>query len=99
MEQHVTIALFGQSYTFKAESEEINTKTVADCLAQEVKRVEEQFKGHQPQMTRLNMMILVAMNLANETVELRKRHTALIEEISSRSTKLLQRLDVHVPSD
>ena len=99
MGQHVTITLFGQSYTFKAESEETNTKTVADYLTKEVKRVEEQFEGHQPQMSRLSMMILVAMNIANENVELREKHTALIKEISIRSTKLIQQLDTRVPAE
>jgi len=97
--QHVTIELFGQPYTFKAESEETSAKTVADYLAKEVKRVEEQHGRHQPQMPKLNMMILAAMNIANENIELRKKYAALTEEVSVRSSKLIQRLDTCFPSD
>ena len=97
--QHVTIELFGQSYTFKAESEETNTKKVAVYLAEEVKRVEEKYKSQQPQMPKLNMMILVAMNIANEIVELRNKHSDLVREISTRSSKLIQQLDACLSSD
>jgi len=97
--QHVTIELFGQPYTLKAESEETNVKTVADYLAKEVKRIEEQHARYNPQMPRLNMMILAAMNMANENIELRKRYTALLEEISIWSSKLMQRIDICFPSD
>ena len=97
--QHVTIELFGQPYTFKAESEETNTKTVADYLVKEVKRIEEQHGGRQPKMSRLNMMILAAMNIANENIELKEKHSVLINEVSIRSMKLVQRLDTCFPSD
>ncbi len=65
MEKHVTIQLFGQSHTFRAESEATNARAVADYLVDQVEKVDAQLGGQQSGMSRLNIMILAAMNIAN----------------------------------
>ena len=84
MEKQVTIQLFGQSYTFKAESEAIDTKTVADYLVDQVEKVDAQLGGQQSGMSRLNMVILAAMNIANENVTLKEEQSILLKEVSDR---------------
>lgn len=98
LEQHVTVDLLGQSYTFKAESETINAQQVADYLVKEVEKIEAQQHGQQLGLSKLNIMILAAMNIANENVELKKRHSDLYQELSKRSLKLIKRLDDHLLS-
>lgn len=93
MEEHVTIQLFGQSYTFKAESEATDPEAVADYLMDQVEKVDTQLGGQQPGMSRLNIMILAAMNIANENVMLKKKQSILLREVSDRSSNLIKRID------
>ncbi|MEE8399320.1 MAG: cell division protein ZapA [Desulfobacterales bacterium] len=93
MERHVTIQLFGQSYTFKAESEGTNAQAVADYLVEQVKEVDAQLGGQQSGASKLNTMILAAMNIANENVTLKREQSILLKEVSDRSANLIKRID------
>ena len=93
MGKHVTIQLFGQSYTFEAESEAVNAKAVADYLVDQVDKVGAQLGGQQSGMPRLDVMILAAMNIANENVTLKEEHSILLKEVSDRSADLIKRID------
>ncbi len=73
MEELVTIELFGRSYTFKAESEIMMAKDVADYLVKEVSRVETQQSIKSSNISKLAIMILAALNIANENMELKKK--------------------------
>jgi len=92
-EQHARIELFGKSYTLKAESGTASAQAVADYLLAEVKRVESEYPGAQSRMSKLDILILAAMNIANEHIELKEKHSTTLEEISERSSDLIRRLD------
>ncbi len=96
MEQLVTIELFGQAYTFKAESEIAKAKEVADFLVREVTRVETQQSGKASDITKLTIMILTALNIANENYELKMNHSNLLRDISRRSANLIRILDANI---
>jgi cell division protein ZapA (FtsZ GTPase activity inhibitor) len=96
LEQLVTIELFGQPYTFKAESDETNAKEVADYLVKEVTRVESQHLGRPSNVTKLATLILAAMNIASKNIELKKDHLDLLQSISEKSTNLIRKLDAEV---
>ena len=91
MEQLVTIELFGQPYTFKAESNVTHAKEVADYLVEEVARIEKQHPS-QSSGTKLTTLLLAALNIANENVELKKSHSDLLSNISKRSVNLIHAL-------
>ena len=91
MEQLVTIELFGQPYTFKAESNVTHAKEVADYLVEEVARIEKQHPS-QSSGTKLTTLLLAALNIANENVELKKSHLDLLSNISKRSANLIHAL-------
>ena len=93
MEQLVTIELFGQPYTFKAESEVTEAKDVANSLAKEVERVKRQQTGQSTDFSKLTILIIVALNIANENFELKKNHSNFLEEIFRRSEGLIHTLD------
>ena len=93
MEQHARIELFGRSYTLKAEPGTVSAQAVADLLLSEVRKVESQHPDAQSRMSKLNILILAAMNIANEHIELKEKHSATLEEISERSSDLIRRLD------
>ena len=93
MEQLVTIEIFGRPYTFKAESEATKAKEVVDFLKREITKVETQQSGKSPGITKLAILILAALNIANENFDLKTNHSELFEQISERSARLNRRLD------
>ena len=96
MEQLVKIELFGQSFTFKAESEVTRAKEVADFLVREVTRVETQQSSKASDITKLTIMILAALNIAYENHELKMSHSNLLQNISRRSANLICILDANI---
>ncbi len=96
MEQLVTIELFGQPYTFKTESDVSKAKEVADYLVKEVARIEIQHSKISSNVTKLNTLILAALNISNENIELKKTHSDLLKDISTRSANLIRALDAAV---
>ena len=96
MEQLVTIELFGQPYTFKTESDANNAKEVADYLVKEVTRIETQQSKISSNVTRLTTLILAALNIANENIELKKNHSDFLKDIYKRSKNLIHALDASV---
>ncbi len=95
MEQLVTIELFGQPYTFKTESDIADAKEVADYLVKEVTRFETQHSSKSSD-TKFGTLILAALNIANENIELKKKHSDLLIDISKQSANLIRALDVAV---
>jgi cell division protein ZapA (FtsZ GTPase activity inhibitor) len=92
-DQIVTIELFGQPYTFKAESEVKEAKEVAEILVKEVDKIQNQQTDPSSTMSNLTILILAALNIANENMELKRNRSRLLDEISERSTGLIRRLD------
>ena len=93
MEETVTIELFGQPHTFKANLEVTKVKQVADLLVEEVARVENQQSGQSPNISKLAILMLAALNIANEHMELKRNYTELLRDVTTRSTKLIHTLD------
>ena len=93
MEQIVTIELFGQPHTFKADSDVTKAKEVADILVKEVARVESQQIDPSSNISRQQILILAALNIANENVELKKNHSQLLQDVAQRTMKLIGALD------
>ena len=93
MEETVTIELFGQPHTFKANLEVAKVKEVADLLVEEVARVENQQSGQLPNISKLAILMLAALNIANEHMELKRNYTELLRDVTTRSTKLIHTLD------
>ena len=93
MEQIVTIELFGQPHTFKADSDVTRAKEVADLLVEAVARVENQQNGLSSNISRQKILILAALNIANEHMELKRNHSKLLHDVAQRTTNLIGRLN------
>ena len=96
MEQLVTIELFGKPYSFKAKSEVKKAKEVADFLAEEVSRVESQQSGESSTASDLTTLMLAALNIAHQNLELENNYSELKQDIAERSAKLIRKIDEHV---
>jgi cell division protein ZapA (FtsZ GTPase activity inhibitor) len=93
LEQLVTIELFGQTFTFKAESEVKQAEKVANYLVNEVSKVERQQLQQSSNINKLAITILASLNIANKNIELEREYSKLLRGISERSAKLIRSLD------
>lgn len=93
MEEIVTIELFGQPYTFKADAEVSQAQEVADHLVKEVARVEIQQAGPTSNTSKLTILMLAALNIANENMELKRNYSQILRIISERAMNLIRTLD------
>ena len=93
MEQLITIELFGQPYKFKAAPETQDAQAVAEVLVKEVGRIQDQQLLETPGITQLAILILAALNIANENMELKKNYSTLQQTIAKRSETLNRLLD------
>jgi cell division protein ZapA (FtsZ GTPase activity inhibitor) len=96
LEELVTIELFGKPYSFKAKSEVKKAKEVADFLAKEVSRVESQQSGESSTASDLTTLMLAALNIAHQNLELENNYSELKQDIAERSAKLIRKIDEHV---
>ena len=96
MEELVTIELFGKPYSFKAKSEVKKAKEVADFLAKEVSRVESQQSGESSTASDLTTLMLAALNIAHQNLELENNYSKLRQDIADRSARLIRKIDEHV---
>ena len=92
-EGFVTVELFGQPYTFKAETKANKAKEIADFLVEEVHKVEDDLSKASASITKNAILIIAALNIANEHFELKKLHSDLMQSLSERSSKLIHALD------
>jgi cell division protein ZapA (FtsZ GTPase activity inhibitor) len=93
LEQLLKIELFGQPFTIKADSEVTKAREVADFLVKEVSKIEAQQRGTTSNLNKLAILILAALNIANENLELKKNHSDLLRNISERAKAIDRLLD------
>lgn len=96
MEQLLTIEIFGQLYTFKTDSQVQTAKAVADFLECEIAKIESQGVVKSSQSNKFAILLSAAMNIACEHLEMKKKYSDLLNDLSFRTTKLIRRLD-HLP--
>jgi cell division protein ZapA (FtsZ GTPase activity inhibitor) len=93
LEQLLKIELFGQPFTIKADSEVTKAREVADFLVKEVSKIEAQQCGKTSNLNKLAILILAALNIANENLELKKNHSDLLRNIYERAKAIDRLLD------
>ena len=98
MEQLVTIELFEQQYTFKADEEVSRAKEVADFLVEEVSRIESETQpsSSSSSVNKLTILIIAALNIANENIKLKRNYANFLQNISKRSISLIRVLDENI---
>ena len=96
MDKIVTIELFGQKYSFKAEDTVLDASEIADLLTQEVANVNEQLSDNKKKMNNIAILTLAALNITSEYIKLRRYHADLVDQISERSDSLKNMIDVYL---
>ena len=98
MEKLVTIELFGQPYTFKAEPDVSTPQEVAEILVREVNKIQSEQPTISSNFNKIAVLISAALNIANKNVELKKSNIHLANEISKKSESILNLIDKNISS-
>jgi cell division protein ZapA (FtsZ GTPase activity inhibitor) len=93
LENLITIMLFGRSYTIKTELDVDKAKTVADILTKAVERIQGNITGQSPEMAKLNVLMLAALNMACDIYNLEQNQSDFIAKLNERSAHLTQLID------
>jgi len=96
LDEIVTIELFGQTHTFKTNAEVAKAKEVADHLVKAVSQIEDQQADQLSNMSKLTILMLAALNIANENMELKRNHSKLLHDVKDRTANLIDTLDNRV---
>jgi cell division protein ZapA (FtsZ GTPase activity inhibitor) len=92
LEDYLTITLFGQTYNFKFESDNLSGSDVVDTLLSEVKKVESLYQ-QSIHVNKFVILILAALNITLEKIALKSNYQHQLSKISDRSAELIHRLD------
>jgi cell division protein ZapA (FtsZ GTPase activity inhibitor) len=87
----VRIELFGQAYTFKASGEVSEAQEVADYLTKQVEKA--QATAESP--SKLDAVILAALNIANDYFRMRRSREDLSRDIDGRCNDLIAHIDAN----
>jgi cell division protein ZapA len=88
----ISIELFGQAYTFKASGEVSQVQEVANYVAGQV----EKARAAADAPSKLDTLILAALNIANEYFEIRRSRQELVKDIDQRCKILIKHIDANV---
>ena len=96
MDQLLTIEVLGQPFTFKTDSKESEARAVADYVSKSVDQVRLQCAHQVPTPDKRAILILAALNIANEYFDLKKKYQEILDDINQRSVHLLNTLETQV---
>lgn len=90
------IEVLGQPFTFKTDSDVVAAEGVADYFKSEINKVESKLTHHSPRPDKRALLILTALNITNDYLELKSKHQELLENIESRAASLIQSLETRL---
>ena len=88
-DQTISIRLFNQTYRFKADTEAAEANRIAGYVVEEIEKA--QASAEVP--SRLDSVILAALNIANDYFELKRGHRAVVQDVSRRCGLLIDYID------
>jgi cell division protein ZapA len=93
LDQLVTIEILGQPFTFKTDSDVAEAREMADFVSKSVHKAADQFAGKQQHTDNRAVLVLAALNIANEYFDLKKQYQRILNDLGQRSEQLLYSLD------
>jgi cell division protein ZapA (FtsZ GTPase activity inhibitor) len=88
MEQLITIELFGEKFNFKADEGHLKADEVAEYLKQELEKVETQLPGYTAKSNKLAVLVLVALNISKQYIDLMHKHLKFVNSVTARADRL-----------
>lgn len=93
LEHTITIELFGQPHSFKADTEVARANEVAELLKTEVEKVQAQQAGSSTYIPKMTILILAALNIAHKITQLDNNADDLVDQIAQRCDAVNRMLD------
>jgi cell division protein ZapA (FtsZ GTPase activity inhibitor) len=94
VEQVIKIELLGETFKFKSEQNRKNLKEILSYMMDELHKVEEQFPPYALKTNKLAILVMTALNISKQYVELTNNHSEFLDAVSSRASKLDQMIDI-----
>ncbi len=91
-ERLVEIKVFGQTYTVKTDAEEDHIHRVARYVNEKMDEVTRNTKS----VSRLNVAILTALNLADDLLREKENRLALLHEVEQKSKDLTEKIALNI---
>jgi cell division protein ZapA (FtsZ GTPase activity inhibitor) len=88
LEQLITIDIFGQRYTFRADEHMIDPQSVADFLVAEVRKIETGQAEHIAETNRFVMLLQAALNISSQHLKMRQQLTAVSDRLYKKTERL-----------
>ena len=91
MDRLISIELFGQAYTFRASGQVLQPEEVVDYVAGQV----EKARAAAEAPSKMDTVILAALNIANDYMEMRGSRQDLVRDIDQRCRNLIEYIDAN----
>ncbi len=95
MEQVIKIEVLGESFKFKSDANRDDLKEILRYLKTELHKVEKQFPPHALKTSKTAILVMTALNISKQYVELSNSHMDLKETVSARASKLEEMIEDH----
>jgi cell division protein ZapA len=89
VDQRISIKLFDQAYTFKADAEASEVDKIANYVVAEVEKAHASAKVP----GKLDSVILAALNIASEYFEIKRGREELLRRIEDRCNALIENIE------
>jgi cell division protein ZapA (FtsZ GTPase activity inhibitor) len=88
LEQLITIDVFGQTYTFKADAGKTDPKLVAEFLTEAVRKIEVGQGNLSAGNSQFILLLQAALNISSEHILLRQQLTEMSHRIAQQTERL-----------
>lgn len=93
MDQVLNIEILGQPFSFKTDANALDAGAVAEYVVKSVDQAKKQCGQKSSAPDKWAILVLAALNIANEYFELQRKHQSLLHDLNQRSTHLLNALE------
>jgi cell division protein ZapA len=91
-ERVVEIKVFGQIFSVKTDAEEAHIQAVAQYVNEKMEEVLKKTRS----VSTLNVVILTALNIADDLLKEREQRKALLKEVEIKSKDLVEKIDMRM---
>ena len=98
MDGQLHIEILGQNFTFETQGDREKAQQAAQFLMDKVQAASKALDGPSTASNKMGALVLAALDLAHSYLELKESHEGFLDQLGSRSEKLLQRMDNAGPS-
>lgn len=98
MENQLKILLFGENYLFRTTIETGAAKKVADVLTTEIRNIEGENQDRKISTDRekITILLLAALNIAKENIELTEKNRICLDQISEKVDGIIRLFDTEL---